>query len=208
MTRGKPGSRRVRARLIWPVFAVLLSACSTFDRNTTDSPTIDPSARIAVLAGYDTWRLSGRIAIQHDDNGVTANLDWRQRGESFDIRIIAPLNGGTFALRGSDSSATLLTPQGETFSAPSAEALLAAQLGWAIPLRGVRYWIRGMPAPDTAANQQRFDEDGKFTDFEQQGWRVSMLDYFNDMDPQLPRKLFLNRANLKVRMVVRKWERD
>ena len=52
------------------------------------------------VAALDNWVLNGRVGIQHHDQGVSADLQWRQAGQRFELRIGAPLNGGTFVLEG------------------------------------------------------------------------------------------------------------
>ncbi len=162
---------------------------------------------VAAVLAVDSWRLSGRIGVQREDKGFSGALEWRQRGARFDLRITAPLNGGTFALAGDDARVSLILPDGQTHHATSAEALMNTHLGWTIPVSGARYWVRGVPAPQPAAAQQRHDSAGRLTDFAQAGWRISILDYQDEAEPALPRKLFLNRDTLKVRMVVKTWER-
>lgn len=151
------------------------------------------------------WRLQGKIGVQHNDTGFSGALDWRQDGGRFDVRISAPLNGGTFALTGDQHAVLMLTPKGEAFKAASARELMQRHLGWSIPLTGASAWVRGIPAQPAAASQSRYDEHGRWLDFAEDGWRVSVLDYAADTTPALPRKLFLNRDELKVRLVIRQW---
>lgn len=203
-------SKSSTAPLLLILSLLLLNACAALQAErpgvATHEREIDRAARLAALRAYDNWRLSGRVGIQRGDEGFSADLEWRQHGALFDLRIIAPLNGGTFALQGSDTTVSLTTPAGEIFVAADAETLMAKHVGWVIPVSGARYWVRGIPAPQAAVEQERHDADGRWQDFAQSGWRISVLDYFEDLSPQLPRKLFLSRDTLKVRMVVKHWE--
>ena len=169
------------------------------------TPTGPPHA--AQVSAFDNWRLTGRIAVQRADRGFTADIQWRQAGQDFDLRVMAPLNRGTFRLNGGARKVELLTPEGETFSAAEPETLMHDHLGWSIPLAGTRYWIRGIPDPGTASTQEITDETGRWTDFEQDRWRVSILDYVKVDDLDLPRRLYLARDDLKVRIVIKQWER-
>ena len=50
---------------------------------------------------------------------------------------------------------------------------------------------------EAAATQEIFDGQGRWTDFAQDGWRISILDYLENQQPHLPRKLFLARDTLQ-----------
>ncbi len=191
------------------VTMALLAGCAELVPPRSDPVTTKPTgpAHAEQVSAFDTWRLTGRIAVQRADKGITADVEWRQAGDDFDLRIMAPLNQGTFRLSGGARKVELLTPEGETFTAARPEALMQDHLGWSIPLAGTRYWIRGMPDPGTASSQELTDAEGRWTDFEQDRWRVSILDYVKLGELDLPRRLYLARDDLKVRIAIKKWER-
>ncbi|MEQ8495358.1 MAG: lipoprotein insertase outer membrane protein LolB, partial [Gammaproteobacteria bacterium] len=162
----------------------------------------------AAVAALDDWRLTGKLAVQRADQGVSATLEWHEQGERFDLRLVAPLSGGTFKLTGDAGRVALFTPEGEMFTAASAGDLVEAHLGWRLPVEGARWWVRGIPAPGSAAAQERRDAQGRWTDFAQDGWRISILDYHERAQPHLPRKLYLARDDLQVRLVIRHWQLD
>lgn len=176
------------------------------------SPTAEQSADLhtshaAALREFGRWRLAGRIAVQREDKGFSADLDWREAAPDFSLRVAAPLNGGTFALNGNAAGVVLVSPKGETYSAPDAETLMRQHLGWALPLAGARYWVRGLPTPDHPVSGERLDEQGRWTDFAQDGWRVSILEYTAAAGLDLPKRLFMSHDQLQVRMAIKSWER-
>lgn len=199
----------------WPaaLLLIVLGGCASLpsgwpfratpEQAVAANATAEHAARVRAVKA---WRLAGRIAVQRDDQGVNAGLDWQQDGARFDLRVVAPLNGGTFALAGDDRGVTLVTPKGERFAAVSAEALMEAHLGWMLPVSGARWWVRGVPAPAAPVSQEYFDAQGRWTDFEQSGWRISVLDYVTAGELSLPRKLYLSQAGLQVRVVIKSWE--
>ncbi|MGR8920490.1 MAG: lipoprotein insertase outer membrane protein LolB [Gammaproteobacteria bacterium] len=190
---------------------VLAAGCARFGAKSESPPAAHETAaavaaREAAQAAITRWRLVGRIGVQRDDQGFNGAIQWRQDGPSFDIRITAPLNGGTFLLAGDGAGVVLVDPKGALYRAPTAEALMAEHLGWTIPVGGVAWWIRGLTAPAPAAAQLRRDDAGRLTDFAQDGWRVSVLRYGSGRTPVLPEKLFLSRDTLKLRLVIKQWE--
>ena len=193
--------------------AVLLAACSRLAPQPTPSvpplPVADKhAAHLAKVSSFSPWRLAGRIAVQREDKGFSADLDWREAGTDYSLRVAAPLNGGTYALSGNGKAVSLVSSKGDIFSAADPETLMREHLGWALPLSGARYWVRGIPDPDPAhpVSDERFDEAGRWTDFAQDGWRVNVLEYMHASDRDLPKRLTLSHDELRVRMAIKTWE--
>ena len=152
------------------------------------------------------WRARGRLAVQRADTGFSADLDWRQAPQSFVLRVMAPLNGGTFSLIGGSAGVSVTTPKGVTDTAGDADELMRRHLGWSVPLGGVGFWLRGVPDPHQEATQEQLDADGRWTAFAQAGWRISILEYHVEDGLALPARLFLRQGDLQVRMVIKQWE--
>lgn len=189
---------------------LLLGGCAALKPPTPTAPTTPQAelhaAHVAALTSFNPWRLAGRIAVQREDKGFSADLDWRDAGAEFSLRVAAPLNGGTYALSGNGSAVSLVSSKGDIFSATDAETLMQQHLGWALPLAGARYWVRGLPDPARAVSAEQLDAAGRWTDFSQDGWRVSVAEYTHAAGRDLPKRLFLARDQLKVRMAIKTWE--
>lgn len=188
-------------RLLAGALLALLGACARLP----PPPAAQPADESRVAAFAD-WRVAARLAVQRDDKGFSGDLEWRQAGEAFELRMMAPLNGGTFALAGNPTQVSLVTPKGKRYAAADAESLMQQHLGWSIALGGTRYWIRGLPRPGSATSTEVRDAAGRLTDFAQDGWRISILDYLEFDGMALPRRLFLSRDTLKVRIAIKQWQ--
>jgi outer membrane lipoprotein LolB len=168
----------------------------------TDNLAAQHAARTKALTHF---RLTSRIAVQRGDQGMSADLDWTQADQSFDLRVSAPLGRGSFRLAGDATHVIFDGPRGEHHEAADAETLMQTQLGWALPVRGARYWVRGIPSPASVATQALRDERGRYSDFAQDGWRISIGEYMQSGGYDLPRKLFLSRGELKVKLAIKNW---
>ena len=187
-----------------PVLAVIsaLAGCAGGSLRSAPPPVAPP---VDALEAIRDWQVDGRIAIQRGDEGWSAKLRWDQRADGYQVRLIAPLGRGTYELAGDASRVELSVPDGRTFVATDAEALMREHLGWSLPVSGAEYWMRGLVAPDSEPGYIRRDEAGQLTDLEQGGWRVSILKRSASAGFNLPAKLFMHYGEMKVRIVVANW---
>jgi outer membrane lipoprotein LolB len=160
----------------------------------------------ASVASIKEWTLQGRIAVETDKDSLNAGLYWVQNGDAYSLRVMAPLSQGTFELKGNPGQVELTDPRNRTVRARDPEALMQQQLGWSLPLAGMRDWIKGIPGPGVPAKDVRYDEMGRVTDMRQDGWRISVLRYKTVGDKDLPDKLFMQNGSVKIRMVVGEWK--
>ena len=103
-------------------------------------------------------------------------------------------------------------PDGRRARAASPELLLEREIGWSVPLRGLRYWILGVPAPDAdaGASSMEVDDHGRLARLEQAGWTVVYERYGGLDDLPLPERIRFSNDSVDATIVVRRWkaERD
>lgn len=151
-----------------------------------------------------TWTIAGRLAIQTEHEGWHVSFRWRQEVEIYDIALSAPLGQESAELQGDSQGVTLLLADGRREVAVEPEALLLQRLGWRVPIKGLHYWVRGLPVPD-AVEVHSLDEDGRLQWLEQSGWRISYRRYGDSAGKVLPTKIFLENGGLKMRLVIDEW---
>jgi len=179
------------------LLAVLsLAGCAT-------TPVLESSQSAAVL---DAWQLMGRVSLTRGEEGWHASLNWQQQGDHFYLKISGPLGQGGFQLNGDDRGVVLVDADGKTFAAKDADVLLAQVTDWQLPVMGLRYWIRGLPAPGAGEAQSSKDDSGRLNRLVQSGWTINYNRYQIVDDISLPDKLQLLRDDIAVRIVVDKWE--
>lgn len=188
----------------------LLAACAVVPPAPSPLAEQHWQERRQALEKLRDWTLNGRIALQTEQEAWNASIFWQQRGEAFDIKLIGPLGHGTLSIEGDPSGVRLRTPEGKTLAARDAEALLYQQLGWRMPLSGLYYWVRGLPAPELPFSKQ-IDAEGRLSGLEQAGWRIAYSRYQHggapglpDL-PDLPGRIFLENSEISVRLVVQHW---
>ena len=153
-----------------------------------------------------TWTASGRILLRAGEESWHATLYWRQDGDAYRIRLIAPLGQGTVELAGGPAGVSLRTTEGETFTAADPDTLMLDTLGWRVPVAGLRHWMVGRAAPGTGIQRRRVDDDGLLRELSQAGWRIRYASYTTAAGLPLPRRLELETERFSVRVVVSRWE--
>lgn len=173
-------------------------------------------ARRAALRALTHWDLRGRVAVRLPEDGAQASLRWLYRADGAAVDLTGPFGGGHARLRYDANGAHLRDAQGREYEGADPETLLFRVTGWYVPLGGLVYWIRGLPAPDVAGAEQ-LDEHGRLRALKQLGWDIEFLAYASVGDYELPSKLFLRRAlparagvaddpRIEVRLVVNSWD--
>jgi len=200
--------RRAAAAAVLTVLFTVVAGCTTAPWRPEPEPGASDARWLAhreAVTALDTFTVTGRIAIQRGSEGGGAKLRWRQAGSDSDLRIMAPLSQGSFRLNGNAQEVVLSAPDGKQYRAASFEALMAAHLGWSFPVDGARYWVRGIPDPRQSIDQLNLDADGRLSDLAQAGWRISVREYTPAADVSLPKRLFLNAGDLKIRLAIDGW---
>lgn len=158
--------------------------------------------RRAELNDFVHWSLQGRAATGKV-LGWTGNLNWRQNGDTFHVRVAGPLGAGGFRADGTLARVKVRTKE-ETFVTRQPEALVEEILGWRFPLTGLRYWVLGLPEPDKPANLS-VDERGLLVGLEQSGWELGFPDYIETDGYRLPRKIVLHNGDNTINVVIDRW---
>jgi outer membrane lipoprotein LolB len=184
-----------------------LAACAPVRVHETPGALADQSAREAQLAARTHWSLSAHIFVSDGaDNNGSGDLEWRQAGERYDFTLRAP-TGKTWKLSGDDRHAVLEGVDVQPLQGRDAEQLLHERLGWEVPIADLSSWVRGLRRPEQHAALQ-FDELNRPATLDQDGWTIEYRDWFADMNPPLPRKVFASRGAARVKMAIERWSFD
>lgn len=191
------------------ICCIWLASCSTISPQKNAPPANQPQSwddRVQTLSDIQTWDLKGLIAIRnstkHDD--LTANLQWHQSHQDYQLLLFGPLGAGGITLKGSPTLVTLQTANGQTFHAASPEILLAQQTNWQLPVSNLFYWVRGLPVPNMPA-QKQFDAFHHLTLLQQQGWQIQYLSYISLNRIDVPNKIILTNPDFFVKIIIKQW---
>jgi len=193
-----------------PLSVLALSGCELLPLNETELPPVSDTQLAWArhqqqLSGLEAWTLDGRMSITKDEEAWHVSIKWQQIDTVFNIQMFGPFGSGALTLDGTPAS-VVLTIDGQRIESDDADALLANQTGFDIPVNGLRYWAVGLAAPDLPSTN-KLDNQGRLQQLEQAGWRVRYRGYQqNNNGFILPSKVFLNNPELDVRMVIHNWD--
>ncbi len=156
------------------------------------------------LHELDTWQMRGRIAVASGKEGFNGRFVWNQDLGKMLLRIRGPLGVGGLQVSGSPGSYTL-GYRGETLSLTDPEAELSALVGWWLPVNSLPAWLRALPDEDYPFDAER-DADGRLLHLEQRGWSAEYPSYEQRAAHLLPGRILLNNGEVRVRVVVDKFD--
>jgi outer membrane lipoprotein LolB len=145
------------------------------------------------------WYFEGRLALADERDSFSASVSWRHRLDRDDIELAGPLAQGKLMI--SVEADIVSVDDGDTrkeFRGP-VEEVLAEQLGVAMPVNALKYWVLGLPDPE-----QSFVDQGD--GFLQAGWRVGFREMQHVNAVVLPRKINAEKDKTRIKLVVDQWD--
>ena len=183
---------------------VALAACAPVRTRGTAVQVEAQSSREAVLAQRTSWNFDGHFAVSDGRDGGSGTLSWQADGSNFKLILRAPVTGKTVELQGGAHGAVLTGLHELPIRGDDAQALLAEEFGWHMPVEQLTWWVRGLRAPGGAA-EVSYGENGLPSLLQQDGWSVEYRDWYGDSTPPLPRKIFASKQPYSVRLLIDQW---
>jgi outer membrane lipoprotein LolB len=153
------------------------------------------------------WEIRGRLGLQTEKTGGSMDIIWKQAGEDYTIRLIAPLGAGNYMIQGGKDFAEIRFPDGEKQIVDNVDDIFASALEVDLPTSAIKDWVRGLPAGALPVKQIEWNEQGLIKRVKQSGWNVEMTRY-SGTKVSMPHSIFVSRENnddLDVRLVLRQW---
>ena len=171
---------------------------------TPDTPVDGWPAERDALVALENWSLKGRIAVATEEQGVSGSIRWQQDTDRTDFSFRGPLGSGSFRIQGDDDSLRLTTKDGSERVLDDPDSGFREALGFDLPFRNMRYWVRGVPAPSSEA-ETRFGSDGRLDSFSQAGWSVEYTSFVQVESRVLPRRLTIGNGDVRLKLGISEW---
>jgi len=166
--------------------------------------TAEWDARKSELQGRQRYQLKGRVAVAAGGEGFNARLLWQQSGpQSFDA-LDGPLGVGGVQITSEGARLNVVSSRGDHLDSDAARSELTTRLGFDPPLASLHYWVLGVPDP-AQPFQESLDSQQRLSGLKQEGWDITYDGYTMVGSESLPSRMTLQRAGVKVRLIVDGW---
>lgn len=156
------------------------------------------------LVALDHWHLKGRLGLSVPGDSGTLSLEWQQNKESYLIYLDGPLGQSVAKINGQPGSVAL-EASGKRYHDQNPEKLLSELTGWDLPVSLLRYWIMGLPSPESHASIQ-LNNQGHPDLITQQGWQVEYLQYKEFSGITLPVRIKVRQGEVQATLFARSWQ--
>ncbi len=205
-------------RLAVPVLAgsFLLSGCAGF--NTLFQPKekevsapyfLEQKPRACVSKVGIRGRFSVYYKIDDREEGVHGSFEWEQTPELTSITLLSPLGQVAATVDVMPQLTTFAVPGKPPKSAPNAESLIKSQLGWALPVSGMKEWLQGCAVD--AQGRSFIASPEKKSVITKDKWQIDYVSWIDGPTMPLPKRINLTKGrdqtdlDLNIKLVIDEW---
>ena len=181
---------------------LLLSGCSVQPRVT--SGVVDWQGHSRQVGQLHQWQVQGKLGFKSANQGGTANLNWSQNQQQYQLSFRGPLGAGSATLIGNSTMAQLR--QDNKLYTDLPEKLAIQLTGVPIPVDALSWWARGLPSPNKSEPYNLVTTaDGTAASFTQAGWQLAFSRYSLTPEGTLPRKIIGQHGGHSFKLVISRW---
>ncbi|APC90848.1 MULTISPECIES: lipoprotein insertase outer membrane protein LolB [Francisella] len=191
------------------ILIISLSSCATTRTNVTAITTktvFDRETTYNNLFKLKKWQAKGVIGIIYDNQAESANYIYVQDDDNFSIKLYGPLGIGSVEIKGDANNVSLENSKDQKLTAKDPKSLMLEQLGWYVPVDGLKYWIKAIAIPGIRQTS-KLNTNNLLSKLSQNGWNISYSNYeLVDSKYPLPTKIRMSRDNLILKIVIKSWQ--
>jgi len=183
---------------------ILLAACAPIQQPPSTSIPASWPQHQQQVAQLTRWDIIGKLGIRTPEQSNSARFNWQQLEQQFDISVTNLLGQSVASLSGSDKEVQLNIAGHGNYITDQPDALLQQELGWTLPISMLRYWVKGIPSPDSEAIYQ-LNNQGLMDSLSQAGWQVDFSRYKALESHSLPSKIRMQQGDIKLTLIIKRW---
>lgn len=192
-------------------FSTLLAGCTHFQG--TEKPAFLKNETVRTCR--DTVNAKGRFSIQYRTDNKKESLhgkfDWKQTADYTVITLFSPLGQTVARIEVSPGATTFVSPGHAPRSAGNAEELIRSELGWTLPVSGLRNWLQGC-ATDTQGHAFRATPVSNQV-ITNDGWQINYVTWSEEPPATLPKRIDLTKGSrdtrdvdIQLKLVIDEWD--
>ncbi|MDA8681146.1 lipoprotein insertase outer membrane protein LolB [Porticoccaceae bacterium] len=191
-------------RIASPILLLaLLSGCSLTSTQPPFSTTSEHRGHKNV-SELTNWQLKGKLGFKTSSTGGSANIQWMQLQDDYQITLRGPFSTGLARIIGNQQIAELKTNGKLVRRAP--EQLFTELTGLSITVNELQNWLKGVPSGGASeASTIEYNSDGTIAEFTQNHWQISLTNYQQVNAVKLPKKIVGQRDDISFKLIVSQW---
>jgi outer membrane lipoprotein LolB len=196
----------LKAFTLSAIIAGTIASCATTPPDYTGNPDLSATSIHSQLSQVNDWSLFGKIGFRDKDGSYTAAINnWRQTNQDYVIDLSSTFLGlGAVRIHGSPSYVTVEESGEEPASSEYPNEILHSILGVPLPVAKLRYWMKGIPAPNSSAETVKNDL-GLNQEIRQDGWQIKLSRYQNINTLPLPGLIKLEQNDIRISLAIKSW---
>ena len=147
------------------------------------------------------WSLDGRLALNAGKESWSATLLWEHNPKLEHLKLSGPLGQGAADIKLGQGQVVIDRGGKDVQVSRHPEQFISQQLGLAVPIRSLGYWVVGVPEPNTAVF-----ETGN--GFKQGDWIVAYKEMQLVGKHALPKKMLVMNGQVRVKIMIDQWKID
>ena len=155
------------------------------------------------------WDLTAKFSVSTKEGTESGSIRWISNPDEERLDVLSPTGSVVAQLTMTETEARLKTDNRETV-ATDAETLFREVMDISLPVGALRYWVRGLDAPDLPLESIEKDGEGRITDLIQDGWQLA---YNGNVSIEsgshrfeVPRRLTATRGDIEIRWASTEWQ--
>jgi outer membrane lipoprotein LolB len=173
---------------------------------------IDTNTQQILLSDFESWQLSGRLAFKSPEEKFSANLNWQQQQQAYNLKLTNFLGISLMTMQGFDGYAEIESDD-QLYTGHDPERLIQKITGWNIPVGRLGTWIKGQAEKQDYAV---FDENGLLQELVPKcdkcdQWTITFAQYEQVDALWLPHKINLTQEQpTKNKIIIRinSWQKN
>ncbi|MDK9779688.1 MULTISPECIES: lipoprotein insertase outer membrane protein LolB [Vibrio] len=203
----KPSNMTLRSFLILFFSSILLAGCSSVPDSITS---VEWQAHEQRLKTINDFQATGKLGYIAPDQRQSLNFYWKQSTTLSQLRLTTVLGQTALKLTITPQGATVETYDDQVLTARNANQLIYRLTGLMMPVDHLPDWLLGLPTNadsfqlSSTNTLQVLDKQIGLNDWNIDYQRYGDIEWHNQTLP-LPSKLKLSTSDVKINLVITKW---
>ena len=120
----------------------------------------------------DQWDLTAKFSISTKNNTESGSIRWILNPSEERFDVLSPTGSVVAQLTMTEFEARLKTDDREAV-AKDPDTLFKDVMNTSLPINALRYWVRGLDAPDLPLESVKKDGEGRIIQMIQDGWQLA-----------------------------------